>query len=202
MRYWWPASCWVESGSGAFRTRQQSITWSQRRRTTPIHNTHARPAAIRTSLVLEQVGELGTWMQRTPVLVTEETYVQVIGSRMGTYTRQRSCMRWSVDVRVQRTRTTGGLAPRDCRTWVTTTVCRRHQHACRPGIMLRCAMQTLLYHHRRRKDHSLTNWKPMKCREDRRDVVMTTSAGDYRRAAACTDWKRRGCTSADSVMPV
>jgi len=39
-------------------------------------------------------------------------------------------------------------------------------------------MQTLPYQHRRLKDHSLTDWKPMKCREDWRDMVMRTSATD------------------------
>ena len=40
-----------------------------------------------------------------------------------------------------------------------------------------CVEQTLPHQHHRLKDHSLANWKLLKCREDRRDVVMTTSAG-------------------------
>jgi len=42
----------------------------------------------------------------------------------------------------------------------------------------RCVVQTLTHQQSRLKDHSLTNWKPMKCRENQSDVVMTTSAGD------------------------
>ena len=40
--------------------------------------------------------------------------------------------------------------------------------AVRTQITWRCVMQTLPQQHCRLKDHSLTNWKPMKCREDRR----------------------------------
>ena len=44
-------------------------------------------------------------------------------------------------------------------------------------VTWRYVVQTLPHQHSRLEDHSLTNWEPMKCREDRRDV-MTTSAGD------------------------
>ena len=42
----------------------------------------------------------------------------------------------------------------------------------------RILVMSLPQQHCRLKGHSLTNWKPMKCREDQRDVVMTTSAVD------------------------
>jgi len=64
-------------------------------------------------------------------------------------------------------------SPGDCRARLATAVrrCRRHTEV--GQVTWRCVVQTFPYQHRRLKDHSLTNWKPMKCREDRRDVVMT-----------------------------
>jgi len=42
----------------------------------------------------------------------------------------------------------------------------------------RYVVQTLPYQHCPLEDHLLTNWKPMKWREDRRDVVGMSSVGD------------------------
>jgi len=39
-------------------------------------------------------------------------------------------------------------------------------------------MQTLPCKNRRLEDNSLADWKPVKCRENRHDMVITTSAGD------------------------
>jgi len=73
---------------------------------------------------------------------------------------------------------------------------RRHTEV--GQVTWRCVVQTLPHQHRRLEDHPLTNWKPMKCLEDRRDVVMTTSAGDQ---TSChilyrLEWRRRRWTSA------
>ena len=61
-------------------------------------------------------------------------------------------------------------------------------HRGRPGNVV----QTLPRQRRRLQDHSLMNQKSVKCREDRHDVVMTTSAEDqtschilYRLYAVC-----------------
>jgi len=75
----------------------------------------------------------------------------------------------------------------DCRARLATAVRRRRRHRGRPeNVALR------------RADTSTpappSNWKPIKCREDRRDVVMTTSAGDVHRLR--TDCRRQRWTSA------
>ena len=99
---------------------------------------------------------------------------RVVGSRFQVLEPNAAKLRWPVDVRVQGTRS----GPGDCRARLTTTVRRRRQHTEVGQRTWRCVVQTILYQHRRLKDHALTNWKPMKCREDQRDVVMTMSAGD------------------------
>jgi len=58
---------------------------------------------------------------------------------------------------------------KDCRARLSTTVCRRHRHTEVGQVTWHCVVQTFAYQHRRVKDHSLTNWKPMKCCEDRCD---------------------------------
>ena len=68
--------------------------------------------------------------------------------------------------------------PGDCRATLSTTVRRHRRHTEVGQVTWRRVVPSLPYRHRRLKDNSLTNWKPMKCREDQRDVVMTTSAGD------------------------
>jgi len=69
--------------------------------------------------------------------------------------------------------------PGNCRARLATTVRRRRRHTVTEvgQVTWRCVAQTISYQNRSLKDHSLTNWKPMKCRDDRRDVLMTTSVG-------------------------
>jgi len=132
-------------------------------------------------------------MKKATVLVIEGQLV--VGSRSWGHTQQAK-LHWPVDVRVQGTRSYG---PRDCSARLATTVRRRRRHSTEVGqVTWRCVVQTLPHQHRRLEDHSLTNWKPMKCLEDRRDVVMTTSAGDQ---TSChilyrLEWRRRRWTSA------
>ena len=67
-------------------------------------------------------------------------------------------------------------SPRHRRTWLTTTGCSCSRRTQVDKVARRYVVQTLPHQHRRLEGHSFTHWQPMKCREDRRDVVVTTSA--------------------------
>ena len=144
--------------------------------------TYTAPTAAAIMIILSSAGTGGSW---AGAWMKRATGRRAICSRFQVLQSYAAKLRWPVDVRVQGTR----------RTWwarLATTVRRRRRHTEVGQVTWRCVMQTLPYQHRRLEDHSLTNSKPMKCLKDRRDVVMTTSAGDQTSCCITTGGNREG----------
>ena len=132
------ASCWIELGPDSCGRRR-------RRYTTPT----AAVAAAGTGLVLE--------------LVRLECSERSSGDR-------RAAVPCSGTIHAKSALASGRPSPGhqegsgDCRARLATTVRRRRRHTEVGQATWRCVASTLPYQHRRLDDHSLTNWKPLKCR--------------------------------------